>query len=349
MKKIKVTVFPTHFNENPYLAIFCKKLQTTGVIAQNDAQFTIKWLLYNKANVKILHFHWIHMYSEAKNDVKAFIKLIGFYTKLRIATFLGYKIVWTVHNIMPHETYHKALQCWIRKKLANIAHVVTHCEYSKNVIEQKFKKRHVDVIMHGNYVEKYPNVVSKSIAREYLRLPQDSKIYLCFGLIRKYKGIEELMLSFNKFKIDKKLLMIVGKPLCDVLNNIYKYVEKCNYIKVVPHYIPDEEVQYYFNAADFVILPYKRIMSSGTVLLAMSFAKPLIVPKIGCIPEIIDKSGAIFYEPNKKDGILEALYKSLNVDADKMGQNSYKKVISFNWHTVAKKYTELYHKIVKTT
>ena len=69
-------------------------------------------------------------------------------------------------------------------------------------------------------------------------------------------------------------------------------------------HIADEEVFTYFRACDVVCLPFKKITTSGSVVLALSFGKPVITPRTGAQCELPDDVGYL-YDP-KEDGALES-------------------------------------------
>jgi D-inositol-3-phosphate glycosyltransferase len=48
-------------------------------------------------------------------------------------------------------------------------------------------------------------------------------------------------------------------------------------------FIPDDQVEIYFKAADVVVLPYTQIFQSGVLFLAYSFGLPAIVSDVGCL------------------------------------------------------------------
>ena len=74
-------------------------------------------------------------------------------------------------------------------------------------------------------------------------------------------------------------------------------------------YIPNEEVKYYFCAADIVVQPYKSATQSGISQLAYHFVKPMLVTNVGGLPEIVNHGEAGYVvAPNKTeiaDSILD--------------------------------------------
>ena len=97
------------------------------------------------------------------------------------------------------------------------------------------------------------------------------------------------------------------------------------------------------NAADVVVLPYREILTSGAIILAMSFGKPIIAPKIGCIPDYIDDNGGFLYNPLDVQGLLEAMRKAIyNPDLKKMGEYNFIKVKDLDWKRIGESTYRIY-------
>jgi glycosyltransferase involved in cell wall biosynthesis len=58
-------------------------------------------------------------------------------------------------------------------------------------------------------------------------------------------------------------------------------------VRLVPRYVPNEEVGTYFEAADLVALPYRSATQSGIVQVAFAFEKPVVATRVGGIPEVV--------------------------------------------------------------
>ena len=92
---------------------------------------------------------------------------------------------------------------------------------------------------------------------------------------------------------------------------------------------------FYFNACDFVVLPFSDVMTSSSAMLALSFGRPIIAPAIGCLPEIITPETGLLYNPTHSDGLVEALRKCSTLDAAKMGECARLSVRRFTWDDLA--------------
>jgi glycosyltransferase involved in cell wall biosynthesis len=76
-------------------------------------------------------------------------------------------------------------------------------------------------------------------------------------------------------------------------------------------------------------------MSSSSVLAAMSFHRPVIVPALGCLPEWVPSDCGILYDPKDADGLRQAMVSARQMDLVQMGENAYQHVLGFSWEQVA--------------
>ncbi|MCD6460335.1 hypothetical protein J7L67_06675 [bacterium] len=101
------------------------------------------------------------------------------------------------------------------------------------------------------------------------------------------------------------------------------------------------------NCADFVVLPFRKIFTSGSVMLALSFSKPVIVPAIGPITELLGKTKNILYNVSKENSLLDALTKAIGKDAQSIGKKNYKLIKHLSWDYIAEKTDNVYKNALK--
>jgi beta-1,4-mannosyltransferase len=82
-------------------------------------------------------------------------------------------------------------------------------------------------------------------------------------------------------------------------------------IELTDAVVPDDELQLYFNACDVVALPFRQVLNSGSLLLAMSFGCPVVAPRLGSIPEVACPEGWHGYDPADPGGLAGALARAL--------------------------------------
>ena len=179
-------------------------------------------------------------------------------------------------------------------------------------------------------------------------IPQTDINFLFLGEIRYYKGVLELIDAFQKLDSKNANLTIAGRPKNDTI--VKQIKEKIsgseNTIKLIPEFIPDDEMQLYINSADVMVFPYQDILTSGGIIMAMSFGKAIIAPYLGCISDTLDSSGSFLYGPSDKDGLLKAMRECVNSKSkmEAMGRHNFDLAKRLNWESIAKSTYKVYER-----
>ena len=346
---LRVAVFPSSAQSraNPILDLMEEPLKRRGVVFVNPGSDYLsgKWLLRNRKSVDVLHFHWTQYHYLGASRRESWSRMLRFNAKLILARLLGYRVVWTMHNTLPHERPYPEVDWISRLCTAHTAHsVIVHCEEGRRQLWQRFRRRRQVVIAyHGNYVQAYPNTISRLEARRLLGVDLSCLVFLFFGAVRPYKGLEDLIAAFRDLLESHLRLLIVGRPYSeDYGAALVSAVQGDHRIMMMPEFVSDSEVQVYFNAADAVVLPFTHVLTSGSAMLALSFGKPVIAPAIGCLPEIVTRDVGILYDPAQADGLRTALRQCLNLDLEHMGRKAWDKARQYDWDTVADRTLEAY-------
>ena len=154
------------------------------------------------------------------------------------------------------------------------------------------------------------------------------------GYIKPYKGILELIKSFQDFFNDDSLLLIVGQVMDKEYFDEIKRISM-NKVVIVPKFVPSNEIQFYMNASDIVVLPFKSIENSGSVILAMGFEKTIIAPKIGVLTERLISQIDLLYS-NKIEESFEKSSVLRNEDLLKIGKLNYSNLKNYTWRDFSK-------------
>ncbi len=349
---MKVIFIPDYRKGNPYQRLLANSLSKEGVEVIFVSTFSLLGLfkkLKNNWKPNALHIHWPHKYMISNSRISSVIKSIIFIKGLLILKLFRVKIIWTVHNIISHESEFKNVELFFTNLLAKLCDkLIVHSKFASNEVNKfyKIKKSKIRIIFHGNYIGQYENIISKEKARKILGVDLENIVFLSFGQIRKYKGLPNLVESFIQLSSVHKFLLIAGKPSnIEIKEYLGKKCARNVNIIFIPEFIKDEKIQIYMNSADVIVLPYKSILTSGAIILAMSFKKPIIAPRIGCIKDTLDNKGNFLYDPNKKNGLLEAMEKALYLDKkviNEMGKYNYELIKRIKWSDIAKKTYNVY-------
>jgi len=267
------------------------------------------------AKPKIFHILW-------NNRFQLFDRaLLMIYYKL-----LGKYVLFTAHNVNAgkrdqNDSWLNRISLKFQYTLSD--HIFVHTDGMKREMISEFRipESKISVIPFGinNTV---PNTgISSLEAKRQLGISRSDRSLLFFGNIAPYKGLEYLIAAFGELlKKDRSYrLLIVGKPKGpqNYWNQIRQTIVNSDIgdrVVAKIEYIPDEETELYFKAADVLILPYTRVFQSGVLFLGYSFGLPAIAADVGPLKdEIIDgKTGLMFKAQDSFDlaSKIEKYFKS---------------------------------------
>jgi glycosyltransferase involved in cell wall biosynthesis len=283
--------------------------------------------------VEVLHFHWPELYFRPHRLRSA----VGFAARLVLARLLGYRLAWTVHNAAPHEGATRGTRL-VAATLCRLARLIVHCEAGRRAGGRALRR--AAVIPHGNYLGCYPDGVDAAGARARLGLERDARVLLAFGQVRPYKGLDALVRAFAAVDAPDARLVIAGAPMAGGEAVLGAVADPR--VHVLLGHVPDEQVQLFFRAADLVVLPYRAVLSSGAAMLAFSFGRGIVAPRLGCLAQLDGKGAAILYDPGVTDGLEEALRWALAVDAGRLGRQALRLARAVSWDTIARRHLAVY-------
>jgi glycosyltransferase involved in cell wall biosynthesis len=191
----------------------------------------------------------------------------------------------------------------------------------------------IDHPLYDNFGEK----VERKQSLEFLKLPDEGKfVFLFFGFIRKYKGLDLLLEAANllKEKTSQFTIIIAGEFYEDEKPYLAQYTNLKLENEVVWHndFIKDEEVKYYFSAANAVVQPYRNATQSGVTPLAYHFNVPMVVTNVGNLPVMVPDSIGIVVEPTAQ-AIANGLYEMMQANIALLAQNIEVEKKKFSWET----------------
>ncbi len=193
--------------------------------------------------------------------------------------------------------------------------------------------------------ENFGEVAERGEACQKIGLDATQKYTLFFGLIRDYKGLDLLLEAWARWKPENRKLLIAG----EFYASREKYLSLIEQLglqdRVVLHdrFIADEDVRYYFSAADALVLPYRTATQSGVTQIAYNFSLPMIVTRVGGLPEIVpDGRVGIVCEPDA-ESIKEALSQLYEGDTlQRFKENFAEERKRFSWGAMCDKMEEVH-------
>ncbi len=346
-------VFTPWYQNNPYQRLLADALEKTGhTIIPHKPRPPLSLIKYILKNGKpdIIHLHWMHPFLIRKSLTGTMIASGLFIIEMIILKMMGVKIVRTIHNIISHKKLHSGVETAAHRILLILYDRVIHLSRASLTIMKDMyplsgkmmNKQHITP--HGNYIHYYQNVIGKADARNVLGIDSQAIVLLCFGTIKAYKGVETLMMALQEIPDQNISILIAGLPEDkNAETQIAHYSANDKRIKTFLHFIPDDEIQVFMNAADTVVLPYSDILNSGVAVLAMSFGKAVIAPDVGSIPEVIDEQGGVLFEPRDKNSLAKAIKEALTMDLESMGRYNYEKAGRYGMDSIAAMTSDIYN------
>jgi len=170
----------------------------------------------------------------------------------------------------------------------------------KKNIDELDENYRTKVMFHPIY-DTYDPMPKRVDALSKLQL-EDEMYLLFFGLIRTYKGLDLALEAMSHPKIKEKgIKLIIAGEFYDnqeKYNLLIKELQLDNII-IFDHFIPKDEVPFFFSIADAVLLPYITATQSGVTQLALNYNTPMIVTNVGGLPEVVDNEvDGYICEPN---------------------------------------------------
>ena len=353
---LRVLMMPDYRIINPYQTLLAKALHSQGVevlfaFGYRRVLPIFRAITTHPDKIDILHLHWLVPYIKGKNWLNKSIYAIKFLIDILLTKWKGVKVVWTVHNYTSHNSQFPVLEQWIQRILLRLAdRVIFHNASALKDFSQTYHvdKLKTEVIPHGHYREIYNSPIDKLVARKALNLPLVGRIYLNLGMLRPYKGIERLLQVWqeNRKLLGESTLLIAGQALDQNYGQqLTKQASETEGVVLHRDFIADDRIHLFFSAADVVVLPFERILTSGSLILAMSYGKPIIAPRTGGIVETLGAADWLLYEPEEKQGLLHALKESTQIDLSALSELVKQECDRLDWEKIG----QLTHQIYQTS
>lgn len=289
--------------------------------------------LLSKGEYDILHTEWYTLSPVDYHYLSKFKKKYGI------------RYVATVHDILPFNQ--KKYDMKYHKKLYDLADAII-LQAPGNV--QRFNslfpedKNKVHMIPHGHMLD-YVELTDKDKSREKLSIPKDKTVFLFFGQIKKVKGVDVLLKAFLKLlKKNKNVYLVIAGSVwkadfseCqDIINN--NNFE--NNLRTDIRYIPDDEVKYYYSAADVCVLPYTDVYQSGVIQLAYGYQRPVVSSDLPAFTQFVKEGQTGFVsKAGNVDSLADAMERAANsnnlIEIGKAGYELVKKTL--NWDDLAER------------
>ena len=315
---------------NPYLRLLydgdmtSKKPSSTDFRLLKSMRVKPSWIWKHRSRFDILHLHWPSFLYDRGSSFFSAVQFARVAVALLLAKLLGKKIIWTAHNVMPHDGSKVRLHRIARKVIIRLSDLIlVHSQYAKEQLVRRFRLRcPVVEVPHMMYSDVHRD--SRSIDfRAELGLQDDTLLLVHFGEVRENKNIETVLEQFRK--VDRKdiALLIYGwvadRRLEDALT---RKARKDPRVITRFERVPDDEVVPLMLAADLGIVA-SEITTSGTIYLFLTHNVPVLVSQHMARTEPDCHQGIFTFNGEASDGIAESLAELCRLELNAARESIY--------------------------
>lgn len=337
----------TSKNGNPYTRLLYENMEAEGNIDVDG--FTLLEPLLKRYDV--WHVHWPDSLLSYPSKIAAASYVTAELILFAWARLWGTKLVWTTHDLGPHESHHPALEKIFWKLfIPMVDGIISLSETARQEAYSQFPAlRSVPstIVPHGHYRTAYPDPLPKEEARRRLDLPPEARVVVFVGRIRPYKNVVPLIRAFQEWEEPEARLLVAGNPISDELSQRVRTVQEGDErIRIDLRFIEEEEIAVLLVASDLVALPYEAIMHSGTALLALSFDRPVLMPDRGAMAELQDRVGAEWMRTYSGTFSLEVLTEAITW-AERGSRSSRAPLDDLEWPRLARQTEALFRRVLE--
>lgn len=304
-------VYAPHFIGNPYQALLGMGLADFDIAALGSASVNegVRATLAAKhVQQRVLHLHWLNGVlagADTRNDAQ--LRVSEFERQLDAVQQAGVKLVWTMHNVLPHESVFEDFEVRLREIIvgrADMVHIMNpeSIAMAKSYFELPESK--VVRVEHPGYQGYYPQWLSRPAARQQFGFTPGEQVLLVLGAIKPYKGLLELARCIDEITRTNprsmSLLIAGGAGNDGGTRELLELADIHPAIHVLPERVLPEDVGLLFAAADAAVVPYKASLNSGALVLALSMGKPVIARSTAGSTHLLQSGAGVVYEDDQQ-------------------------------------------------
>lgn len=323
----RVVAFPV-VPENPYQRLFYAALAPHGVqhVSAGGEAFEARWLHRARSRVEILHFHWPQCYYTRWSPTEgplasrwSWVKLGVFAVRLLAARVLGFRLVWTIHEVTPFESTDPLLEWMGANVLARACHVLLANDSATVATARLTIGRQADrvhVVPHGSFVGHYPPGRPPEVVRKELGIAPDHTVFLSFGNLRGYKNLDVLLEAFRGVADPRASLVVAGLPMDEgSAQALDRAARDDARVKPLLGFVAEDQVAELFEMSDVSVLARGDGGTSSVLVLSLSMGKPVIAADVPAYREMTaEGETGWFFAPGDPESMAAALTSALDAD-----------------------------------
>jgi glycosyltransferase involved in cell wall biosynthesis len=308
---------------NPYTWLLYDALSEYGVPQTEIGNLGFRSLWRARHTVRFLHFHWrpdrcyapslgLRRTVRRRALLRALVQLGRFRLLLAWARVLGFRIIWTVHEVRPPRSGIAARLD--RSGLRLLAHasslLFAHNPATSIRLQAELGLQlRFEIVPHPTFKGVYPSAPPADEVRAALDIPLDAFVFLCFGQLRADKHIALLLEAFDGLELPDAKLVIAGAPVDRASADFARIVaEDDRRIRLMLEQVSDDQVAGLFEIADAFVLPRSEVWTSGSLVLSLSMGLPAVAADLEPTTDLLgDGDAGWLFAPGDVDSLRAAL------------------------------------------
>ena len=233
-----------------------------------------------------LHLNWTTPVAQVASSVgEALDRVRATLSHLSALRNEGARVVWTIHNVLPHETRWLGAELLLAQGLCDSADLVHVMNPDTEALTRDFyrwdesKTLRID---HPSYDGVYDDGARKVDARARFSLSADDLVVVLVGVLRPYKGLAALIDALELVPQSARIRLLIAGEVGGSYTAEQVELLLASDERIVGRvgYVPPDELQFWYRAADLSVLPFTDVLNSGSALLSASFGVPVLVSDV---------------------------------------------------------------------
>lgn len=338
------------YSRNPFVQLMISALSYHGSVVLRPYSFWRSLSTWPD----IWHLNWPERSYKASNALVCLLKCSKLLVQLDMARLIGTRIVWTVHNLTPHETQYPKIEAWFWESFHHRVDLFVHLSMGGGqLFRERFpaerSKQHAH-LRHPAYPIPDSARVDRERAREIIGVEQDATMFLMSGMLRRYKNIPAAVQAFRGLRDPDSRLVIAGYTTSDELEReIVAAIGDDARIRTRFGYLENRDLYTFIRASDLALLPYDRFLNSGVLMLSLSLARPVLAPLTPVTREISAEVGSGWVSTYSTTLSADVLARGAEWIDRREPNNTEPDLSQYDWEAFAEGLTSAYRQVIDSS
>jgi beta-1,4-mannosyltransferase len=342
---------------NPYLPLFYKALEGYGITATGPFDARPSWLRAHDTEFDALHVHWPEWIM--RREISWGCKIDGFRGSWRLRRLLrsfapwgnispyrrflreakdrGKWIIWTCHNLRPHESPSRPELEAIRLVATSANLIICHDSRTRDLCRQYYSPAGEIVVMpFGSYDGAYPPPRPRPDVRREWNINESRPLLVCLGPIRPYKGIELACEAASALGERVSLLVAGHVSTPEYARRIRRLAVPLRNVIFAERRLTAQEFADLMGASDIVLLPYRSLTGSSALLAALTFGRGVIASDLPFFTSMLSNNplAGRTFRSDDAGSLVEAISTYLTVPSEVRQRAARSLADAFDWSLV---------------